>query len=343
MARTAKDKSAPERFKTHANYLRAFGRLIPASAIGGSLEPLRIQFKATPRVGGACKDADAVFRSLRMAWSTELLLDFTSSAFDEDELVRIANNWAVVQVYYMFYHTTQALSQAKGFPRTPNHSQTQKQFKSHWADRVLDLPPWSLARAGDEVANWPQAIQLEDVHSWVACDRTSKWLLAAKALRTTREDAVNDAYAARRTTLMKEKRKAWQTEESERLVKGKKARVIPRFARPILSAAEKTRVEQSLRATTVMDYLYRLRIGTNYEDSAMFTDGPEAEGEAVEVRQQLRRLGASTMLIHELAIADLLGSAAVATHARDLLRSSAPPGATTGLAQRLPQIDAHRQ
>lgn len=334
---------AARSFQTHANYLRAFSRLVPADLAGGGLEPLRAQFKQSAPAGGQCSDPNAVLNSLRMAWRTELLLDFTSAAFDEDEFIRLANTWSVVQVYYVFYHATQALAQAKGHPRTPNHTQTQNTFSTLWSARPLDLPPWSLSHDGVTVRNFPKHVPLAPVHAWTVCDNTTRWQLAALALRTTRKDTRDKAIAARRIALQKERRKQWDNEEAARLAAGKRPRIRPAFPRPNLTAAEKTAVEKTVRAHTVMDYLYRLRIRTNYEDSAMFTDGPSEDGESLAVRQSLRHLSAGTLLIHELALADLLGPAAVVAEARAFLKTASPPGTTTRLAKRVDLIAAHRQ
>ncbi len=39
-----------------------------------------------------------------------------------------------------------------------------------------------------------------------------------------------------------------------------------------------------MRPYTLLEYLYQLRLRCNYEDSAMFTDGPEMGGMSDEVR-----------------------------------------------------------
>jgi hypothetical protein len=43
---------------------------------------------------------------------TELLLSLGSEYASEDEFVRIANNWAAVQAYYVTYHAFQAAQAA---------------------------------------------------------------------------------------------------------------------------------------------------------------------------------------------------------------------------------------
>jgi len=277
-----------------------------------------------------------------MAWRTELLLDFTAASFEDDEMVRVANHWAIVQLYYIFYHATQALAQAKGQPRTPSHPATQKTFKAHWADRNIDLAPWSLARATSTVRNWPPSVPLEDVHVWAACDSKTAWVLAAKALRTTRDFSVKEALAQARVVRQRSNRKMWRDQEAQRVVDGRKARREPTFPLPQLSKADKHSEEGKVRATTVMDYLYRLRIGTNYEDSTTFIEGPQEPSDSLSVRHYVRKLGAATMLIHELAIADLLGAATVVQQAKAILKTTASPAIASRLSRRIEQIEAHR-
>jgi hypothetical protein len=57
-------------------------------------------------------DIEAVRRSLSNALGTELLLSLGSEYASEDEFVRIANNWAAVQAYYVTYHAFQAAQAA---------------------------------------------------------------------------------------------------------------------------------------------------------------------------------------------------------------------------------------
>ena len=54
--------------------------------------------------------------SLRNAWGTELLLALGGSLGADDELIRLMNNWAVVQAYYCCYHGAQALLAARSEP-----------------------------------------------------------------------------------------------------------------------------------------------------------------------------------------------------------------------------------
>ena len=97
-------------FTTHANYLRALASEAGLSAIGSEargLASLSKRVSACPTMLNKRPvqvDKDQVRRSLTNAWGTELLLSLTGRFSLDDEVLRIANNWAVVQAYYVVYH-----------------------------------------------------------------------------------------------------------------------------------------------------------------------------------------------------------------------------------------------
>ena len=282
-------------FKAHSNYIRAFAQLVaPRIHLPRAmLQAVATAVKALPPGKTTAPNVDGALNSLSIAWRTESLLDWTAHALPEDAFAKLANTWAVIQVYYVFYHATQALAQAKGFVR-----------------------PHSVA---------PGVAINDAIHVWERCDHTSCWSLAAKALRTTREEAISDAIKRKRFGLQRDRMREWEQKEAKRVQDGRKARIRPTFPRPILSAGVKSAVEQGVRPFTVMDYLYRLRLRTNYRDAAIFTDGPEEQGESLAVLNDLRRLCSATLLLHEITLARLLGGDVLRQHLSSFLTSTAPP------------------
>ncbi len=85
----------------------------------------------------------------------------------------------------------------------------------------------------------------------------------------------------------------------------------------------------------LIHYLYRLRIKTNYVNSAMFTDGPDDESSFALVQRDLRYIAASTLLVNELHVAQLVGAAKVRKWADDWLASNAPAAGTRPFALQL--------
>lgn len=128
--------------------------------------------------------------------------------------------------------------------------------------------------------------------------------------------------------------RAGQEEEDKRLRLDRRPRQVPRFRLPRLTKAEKGDVRRRLGPFGLIDYLYRLRLRSNYEDSVMFIDGPEDEGPSERVPSDLCLLAGSTSLSCELYIMRLLGRALFVDWARHWLDRNTAPGLAAGLAER---------
>ena len=111
-----------------------------------------------------------------------------------------------------------------------------------------------------------------------------------------------------------------------RLAAGRTSRKEPSWPKPQLSPAERGGVDAKVPPYSLIHYLYRLRIKTNYVDSAMFTDGPPDEVSSALVHRDLRYLATSTMLLHELHIGCLVGVSLLRGWCDTWLASNAPPG-----------------
>jgi hypothetical protein len=288
------------------------GPLQPFQSLAGVLDQLAPATARSPSMAPPAKaaaDLDQARRSLVNAWGTELLLGLSGEVASDEELVRLVNNWAVVQTYYAGYHAIQALIAARGHRRPEDHARTQSQFATSWADRPLQLPPWSLASCDGGWKNpCPQGID-DTISPWSACDPWSCWNLASKALRTTRDEKVAESLSRERDRQRIERKRSWHAEEGSRIEAGKNPRQVPEFSRPRLSQADKIRVAGKVRSFTILDYLYRLRIKTNYEDAGMFLEGPDDEFSSRRVHQDLVQIAACTMLVHELHVGAIVGKA----------------------------------
>jgi len=304
-------------FRTHANYIEAFYHLLDCRWETYSREALLIhiynRIKQSALCGGALRtgiDEDALRKSLSHGWGIELLLYANQQAIEDDTVIRLANNWVCIQAYYVFYHATQALWMAKGHPRPETHGVTQNTFVSLWSGRAVELPPWSLVAGANGIAGVPlgRSVDLE-VSNLANFVPGNAWGLAAQALRTTREKALPEAIRKRREEKRREAKKAWEIEERARLANGRRSRSKCKFSLPRLSAAEKSDAEQSLRAYSLMDYLYRLRIKSNYEDADMFTEGPTDVKQSAVFYGRLCALASATLFLTELSVMPIWGKA----------------------------------
>jgi hypothetical protein len=310
------DDDPQSRFRSHKNYIEAFtwiGGMDWRTSAEDALASIAAQAETiTLDSKPMSMDLAQVEKSLRNGWSTEILLGMPRQwASDEDEFMRLSNSWGVVQTYYVGYHLTQALNVAKGMPRPNNHPTTQQQFATHWTGRVLNLPPWSFGLAAAGWMNLPTGVVIDEtIHPWRACNTDTAWSLAAKAIRTTRDEAVKRAEKKKRDRLQSDARKAWLSDEGNRTAGGRRPRRQPAaFARPRLNAAQRIACDGNVRTFTVLDYLYRLRVAANYDDAAVFHSGPENEAESFWLQTRLSFLAAGLALTSEVRIRELVGPA----------------------------------
>lgn len=195
-------------FGTHANYIRAFAMLAGASPMNQGIAPslAALHGRAHPMLEGLERSADLppvargqVASSLKNAWGCEAWLAAGGRFATEGELLGLANKWGVIQAYYACYHAVQALLVAKGFPGHESHPKTRKQFMSLWADGPLLLPPWTLGHGTGGFTNVPPGRIIDDaIRQMEPCTDESCRDLASKALRTTREKAIEKALAKAR-------------------------------------------------------------------------------------------------------------------------------------------------
>jgi hypothetical protein len=301
-------------FKTHAGYLHALSYLCGYR-----------EFQRDPRVATALRDrirngqtyantaqrpgfdGDQLRKSLHHAWGSELLL-VISGTYAPADLQGVSNTWVAIQSYYTCYHAIQALVVARGQPRPQSHPTTQRMFVDAWVTPNHDCAPWSLAAIDGGYKNLPAGHVIDEhVHPWAALDATSAIDVACKSFRTTREDAVVEARKRARETKRRDNRRVWREEEARRLAAGRRARKEPVFALPRLTAAEKTASAAGVRPYSLLDYLYRLRIKAQYEDSSLFVDGPDTPGDSLIAFSHLSQIVRSTLLLHELFIDRIVG------------------------------------
>lgn len=328
-------------FRAHKIYVEAFCWLAGKKVFTSNRAALDIVASTAAAAGLKDKrpsaiDYNQVHKSLRNAWSTEVLLALPGEwAKDEDEFIRLSNTWGVVQAYYVGYHATQALIVSKGRQRPTSHLQTQQQYASLWADRPLACPPWTLGAADGGLRNKPPAVTIDGaVHPWSNCSAANCWSLAAKALKTTRDEVVRKALDDKREEGRRRRKKDWETLEAERLAKGHKPRVPPTFRRPQQTVLEKAGCDKRTRTYTVLDYLYRLRIGSNYDDASVFTDGPDNDADSYLLHKRISFLASGLALMSELRIRDLVGAGRFHRWAEDFVSNNIPLRYSVGVKER---------
>lgn len=339
-------------FRSHQNYLSAFTHLagftspdnVDSDVLGEIARKVIAAFPDSP--GHRNYDGGELASCLNRAWGTETILS-SGMRFDRDDsFLRIANAWGCVQAYYVGYAATQALVVASGQPRPTNHPKTQDQSITLWTNRRNGVAPFSFAAIeGSVLRKDPTAYRHGPnrnihigIHSWAKGTKHNAWDIAALALRTTREEAVDAAVQDARRQKIRQKSKTWTAEEEARLARGMSPRPTPTFKTAQLSNGEKEACEKAVRPHGLLDYLWRLRIKANYQEADMFTEGPEDDAGSAIVASSMVRLAAAIMMAHETRIAQILGKTVVIEMARNWAAKNSPDH-SMGIGLRLPLLE----
>jgi hypothetical protein len=253
----------------------------------------------TPRPGF---DGEQLKRSLDAAWGSELLLAITGT-YAPDELRGVSNTWVAIQTYYACYPATQALIVAKGQPRPTSHPKTQRMFVDMWVSPSRDLAPWSLgaSHAGYENVPTGHAVD-ESVH------RGRRSMPRAPSIwpaRPSAPPAKTSSRMRRRRSARRSRRRRGRPGTRRKPngsgkvfgFRGSSASQAPR-----LTVTEHAAVESRTKPFGLLHYLYRLRIKAQYEDSTLFSEGPETTSDSLLAYRRLEEIVRSTLLLHELYI-----------------------------------------
>jgi hypothetical protein len=208
-------------------------------------------------------------------------------------------------------------------------------FLDLWGKLPVQFAPWSLSVGPN--GHRPATVRVEPLHVWTTVTRETCWSIACKALHTTRADAIRERRASAREEKRKELRRLWTANRAGRLAGPPKRE--PRFPLPHLTSEEKLTLDTTTRPYTLLDYLYRLRIRTNYVDSAMFTDGPEDPSESVSVRVALLNIVSTSLHVTERLLSTAPdGKHALGEWAERWCAANVPADMPFGVSQRTPYL-----
>lgn len=280
-------RSSSRVFRTHSNYISAIRYVALDGNIKNAKEGFKLLASKVTDSGwyGFLKPDNAdraqLHRSMNNAWGIEALYKMSDVLIREDDLTRLSNNWSVVQCYYLFYYLTQAIAICEGYKKPLTHAQVQRTYYLIMSKKPWFLSPWSLWYDQKGFRNTPPGFHPDhSIHSWRRVDETTALDLVLKALRTTREEYVNEAIARRKERL--------STEKEVKTVR--------------LSRKQKEQSESRVRPATLVSYLYRLKRNTLYERSSMLSTGPENLTQSKQFRSHLRELMDAILLITEMIV-----------------------------------------
>jgi hypothetical protein len=285
-------------FSTYLHYVESIAGLIrehhatPASA----LRDPGVVTSLSRISSNSDADRKATRNFLFNAWSTELSLRVARLL--GDEAIRYANHWAPVQAYYAVYLSAQALYASSG-TKPSKHASALRVLSNDIKQGRLGAPaPWCVtcicetdAGAGGFDA-LPAGASLSKVSTLATPTRDRWWSLYALALRTTR------------VRLLDERCQDWK--------KSQKRKRTPK--------AERERLDKSLWRTTLFDFLYRMRLRSNYRDADAMISGQLEDHQAKAFHDGIVELVDRSLLLLEAHTRLHLGGAEFDAFAEEFIK-----------------------
>jgi hypothetical protein len=237
------------RFRTFANYIASVALLCRAE--WGSSAAMVESYRDKVKVKQAklpC-DRDRVASFLRRAWATESLMNLPFTRAELSEVIPHSILWLPVQTYYTVFSALQAVLIAQG-DSIEKHAIAMSHFSNTLRFRMPF--PFCCSALGHDTATRYERFRNDPDKDFSTLARPQNSddanHLLGTALRSTRRQ------------LLEDKCDAWKREH------GKKQ--IPRTQRQAIGEAE--------TPTTILHFLYRLRVRSNYGDSEVFVSGSSA-------------------------------------------------------------------
>jgi hypothetical protein len=298
-------------FTTYRNYAAAFLVLIEHGypTVGEQKETLeRVLDRSTAQPG---LDVGKICQLLTGAWSTELLM--TQFQQEGSEVaIKYANVWSPVQSYYAIYLAGTAWLESLGIsPR--DHRATLNALTNRLAE--VTCYPWNVTCAGIPRASDISFVGLAHPNFGsvsnlaIPRDFETAEMLLAKALKTTRDGLID------------ERGERWKKEHPLR--GGRKRTNLPSGKRDELASR--------LKPTSILHFLQRARLRTNYKEADAFVTGSIDMPNARHFYEAQVSLTTRTLLLFEALIGSRFGAAFVQSAAT---RFSSDVGSSTPSSER---------
>jgi len=261
-------KGADFSFETYRYYVQCFVKIINTLYPSDQALIEEISQKTKHLQGFKRYDRNWVARFLKNAWNTEFVLNF--HLVDDPELARINNQWLPIQTYYLVYSAGEAVSYLLDGNRAGSHRACLKKLNNFLVN--LGVMPWNLMYMGLKGKKSNEHVpknfppDIEVPHN-LARIGISPIQMICKCLKAEHKNRVNDEFGK---------------------VKGKfKYAFDPGY-------------------TSLLNFLYRLRIKSNYEEIDIFL-AQAPDGLIMEFGKNMASLGFKTLILFEIITMKKIG------------------------------------
>jgi hypothetical protein len=288
------------RFRSFRNVIASISLLFDKTN-GTSAQMVRALSERRPASPKAGVDVKRVTMLLRRAWATETLISLPHRRDELRSIIAPTSLWLPVQTYYAVYAALEAFFLTKGHV-IQHHGPAQ----DHFANNYLQQMPFPLncsvkgqdAKADYHNFNVQPNRQFSNLRFPQDIDDAEH--LLALSIRTTRRAILEERYANWRKDPKRRKR---------------------------LTFADKESIGKREAPTTLLHFLYRLRLRSNYQDSELFVTGP-SRIESEQFSRHCVAVADYVIAALEVRVMQCIGVAAFLEEAQafsDASRDSKPP------------------
>jgi len=278
------DEDAGAAFTTYLNYLEHLSILV--HQLHGQDRPEIGVYAATQALPDVVStksrrvpdlDAARVQNHLRIAWLREARIHSLGELWDcQPELLP----GTPTDAYYAVYHGAQAYLAATGSQQYRDHAAVLKALANIVFQRRVFPQPWSIACTGlptdgcAEYKGLPAGVAADACHNLVRPSCDTSWSTLCLALRTTRSRQLDRAKAD------------WKRRSKKRRI----------------SSAQSAQLADALMPTTLFDFIWRLRVRTDYRDVDAFLVGLASQKQAEDFLNSLLSLLTCTLTVFETLV-----------------------------------------
>jgi hypothetical protein len=220
----------------------------------------------------------ALKNHLFCAWTAEFLITLHQAYMPAEQLVRLSNNWSVVQLYYVAHHFVQALRVAAGQSVLDSHAEVHKAFRLQW----------QLTEGGG-AGTLSEGL----LRSWLASYRPAKGT-GQHQFHVGREALDLGPQAISHLAPFDPLDATYLLGECLKSTCGQAIQYQPKAQR-----------DAHKGMYTMLDYLYKFRCRRNYGDNISFVRGPMRAEESREVQDDFIYLAGASALLYETRLMGL--------------------------------------
>ena len=210
---------------------------------------------------------------LHIAWNTEYLLSINHN---DPEIIRINNQWTPIQAYYSVYSGLEALSYGINTTHPYSHQKALQQCSSFLID--LGISPWDKAykgsigkkRSSQTPVHFPSGL---DIPHNLQRHNVKPIEMIAKCLKVEHAHRVDDKWTNRKKN-------------------------------------GKYKYQYDPKPTTILHFLYRLRVKSNYDEIDMFVMKAPRD-KIVEFANSLKEVTSWTLSLIEMILIKRLGASPI--------------------------------